>query len=164
MIIKRIEDCGEKQKIARRILEALPAWFGIDEARETYIKESADQLFLAALDGNQATGFLCLKETGKDTLELSVMGVLREYHRRGIGKQLFLNAKKLAMEKGYAFLQVKTVQTGRCEEYDNTNRFYRSLGFQEFEVFPTLWGEGNPCQTYIMSLRQIPICRGIKIR
>lgn len=57
MIIKRIEDCGEKQRIARRILEALPAWFGIDEARETYIKESADQLFLAALDGNQATGF-----------------------------------------------------------------------------------------------------------
>lgn len=107
---------------------------------------------------------MCLKETGKDTLELSVTGVLKEYHRRGIGKQLFLNAKKLAMEKGYAFLQVKTVQTGRCEEYDNTNRFYRSLGFQEFEVFPTLWGEGNPCQIYIMSLRQIPICRGIKIR
>ena len=57
MIIKRIEDCGEKQKIARRILEALPAWFGIDEARENYIKESTDQLFFAALDENQVTGF-----------------------------------------------------------------------------------------------------------
>ncbi len=81
------------------------------------------------------------------------MGVLKEYHRQGIGKELFLNAKKLAVEKGYAFLQVKTVQMGRYEEYDNTNRFYLSLGFKEFEVFPTLWDEWNPCQIYIMSLR-----------
>lgn len=81
------------------------------------------------------------------------MGVLNEYHRHGIGKELFLNAKKLASEKGYTFLQVKTVQMGHYEEYDNTNRFYLSLGFKEFEVFPTLWDEWNPCQIYIMSLR-----------
>ena len=116
MEIKLIEDYDDKQKIARRILEALPDWFGIDEARENYITESTDQLFLAALDQKQATGFLCLKETSKDTLELSVMGVLKEYHRQGIGKELFLNAKKLAVEKGYAFLQVKTVQMGRYED------------------------------------------------
>lgn len=153
MNIKRIEDCDEKQKIARQILEALPDWFGIEEARESYIKESADQIFFAALDEKQATGFLCLKETGKDTLELSVMGVLKAYHRRGIGKELFLNARKLASEKGYSFLQVKTVQMGHYEEYDHTNRFYLSLGFKELEVFPTLWDEWNPCQIYIMALR-----------
>lgn len=61
MEIKLIEDYDDKQKIARRILEALPDWFGIDEARENYITESTDQLFLAALDQKQATGFLCLK-------------------------------------------------------------------------------------------------------
>ena len=27
-------------------------------------------------------GFLCLKETGKETVELAVMGVLEGYHRR----------------------------------------------------------------------------------
>lgn len=123
MEIKLIEDYDDKQKIARRILEALPDWFGIDEARENYITESTDQLFLAALDQKQATGFLCLKETSKDTLELSVMGVLKEYHRQGIGKELFLNAKKLAVEKGYAFLQVKTVQMGRYEEYGQRKPF-----------------------------------------
>lgn len=151
--IKLIEDYEDKQKIARQILEALPEWFGIEESRENYIKESTDQLFFAALDENQATGFLCLKETSKDTLELSVMGVLKEYHRRGIGKELFLNAKKFASKNGYSFLQVKTVQMGHYEEYDNTNRFYLSLGFKEFEVFPALWDEWNPCQIYIMSLR-----------
>ena len=123
MEIKLIEDYDDKQKIARRILEALPDWFGIDEARENYITESTDQLFLAALDQKQATGFLCLKETSKDTLELSVMGVLKEYHRHGIGKELFLNAKKLAVEKGYAFLQVKTVQMGRYEDMGQCEPF-----------------------------------------
>ena len=150
--IKIIDDYDDKQKIARQILEALPDWFGIEDARESYIKESADQLFFAAFDKNHAIGFLCLKETGKDTLEISVMGVLKDYHRHGIGKELFLNAKKLAIENGYSFLQVKTVQMGRYETYANTNRFYLSLGFKEFEVFPDLWDKWNPCQIYIMAL------------
>ena len=38
-------------------------------------------------------------------------------------------------------------------EYDATNRFYLALGFGEFEVFPTLWDEWNPCQIYVMSLK-----------
>lgn len=31
-------------------------------------------------------------------------------------------------------------------------KFYKSLGFKEFEVFPTLWDEWNPCQIYVMYL------------
>lgn len=80
------------------------------------------------------------------------MGVLKEYHRHGIGRTLFADAKAFAKEKGYSFLQVKTVQMGKYPEYDKTNRFYQSLGFQEFEVFPTLWDEWNPCQIYVMAL------------
>ena len=49
-------------------------------------------------------------------------------------------------------MQVKTVQMGRYTEYDATNRFYLYLGFKEFEVFPTLWDERNPCQVYVMTL------------
>lgn len=93
-----------------------------------------------------------LKQTGKDTVELAVMGVLKEYHRKGLGKALFECAKRAAYEKGYSFLQVKTVQMGKYEDYDKTNRFYMALGFKEFEVFPTLWDEGNPCQIYVMAL------------
>ncbi|MCM1038663.1 MAG: GNAT family N-acetyltransferase [Ruminococcus sp.] len=80
------------------------------------------------------------------------MGVLQEFHRHGIGRELFRRAKQTAYESGYSFMQVKTVQMGKYEEYDRTNRFYLSLGFQEFEVFPTLWDEWNPCQIYVMSL------------
>lgn len=49
-------------------------------------------------------------------------------------------------------MQVKTVQMGCYDIYDDTNKFYKSLGFKEFEVFPTLWDEWNPCQIYVMYL------------
>lgn len=152
-MIRVINDAQEKQSIARFVLEALSEWFGIPEAREQYIRESADEIVLASVEDDQPNGFLCLKETGKDTVELAVMGVLKECHRKGIGRELFEHAKQIAVEKGYSFLQVKTVQMGRYEEYDNTNRFYLSLGFKEFEVIPTLWDEWNPCQIYVMALR-----------
>lgn len=152
-MLQIIIDTAEKRKIARRILEALPEWFGIPEARENYIRESADEIMVASFDNDAPNGFLCLKETGRETVELAVMGVLKEYHRKGIGTKLFEAAKEIAVEKGYSFLQVKTVQMGRYEEYDRTNRFYLALGFKEFEVIPTLWDECNPCQIYVMSLR-----------
>jgi len=142
----------KKQSIAREILEALPDWFGIPESREQYIKESADQLFFATYFLDKPVGFLCLKETGKETVELCVMGVLKEYHRKGIGRKLFETARETAKRSGYSFMQVKTVQMGRYENYDATNLFYLSLGFKEFEVFPNLWDEWNPCQIYVMAL------------
>ena len=153
MEVREITAAEEKQRIARLILESLPDWFGIPEAREEYIEKSAKQPFFAAFDGENAVGFLCLDETGKDTAELCVMGVLKDHHRRGVGRRLFETAKERARALGYSFLQVKTVQMGKYPEYDATNRFYLALGFREFEVFPTLWDEWNPCQIYVMSLK-----------
>ena len=108
---------------------------------------------LAAKEGDQYAGFLCLKETGKDTIELAVMGVLKEYHRHGIGRALVEKAKEIAAAQGYSFFQVKTVKLGMYEDYDKTNYFYLSCGFKEFEVIPAVWGEDNPCQIYVMSLK-----------
>ena len=152
--VTQITDSAQKACIAREILEALPDWFGIPESREKYIIESREEPFFAALDENGAAGFLCLKETGKATVELAVMGVRKECHRSGIGTALFRAAKAYAQSAGYAFMQVKTVQMGRYEDYDRTNLFYLSLGFREFEVFPDLWDEANPCQVYVMSLKE----------
>ena len=152
MTISQLTDNAEKRRVTRLILEALPEWFGIPEATEGYISESNGKIFFCAYDADKPVGFLYLKETGKATVELYVMGVLKEYHRQGIGRELFRSARKAASEAGYSFMQVKTVQMGKYEEYDDTNRFYLSLGFQEFEVFPTLWDAWNPCQIYIMTI------------
>lgn len=151
-MIKQIEDKNEKQKIAREVLEALTEWFEVEESREGYISDSKDWIFFAAEEDGKYAGFLCLKETGKATVELAVMGVKKEFHRHGIGRQLFNEAKKTAAAMGYSFMQVKTVKMGVYDDYDITNRFYLACGFQEFEVFETLWDEANPCQIYVMSL------------
>ena len=151
-MIIQVENNKEKEMISRTILEALPDWFGLPEAREEYIVNSVNQQFFAAVKEEKSIGFLCLKQTGKDTVEVSVMGVLKEFHRHGIGRKLFMKAREKAIKDGFSFIQVKTVQMGQYDNYDNTNKFYISLGFKEFEIFPTLWDEWNPCQVYVMAL------------
>ena len=125
-------------RISRTVLESLPEWFGLEEPREKYIADSANQTMIAAFDGEKEVGFICLNETRKDTVELHVMGVLKEYHRKNIGSKLFNKAKKIAASSGYSFTQVKTVAMGQYPEYDDTNQFYISLGFKEFEIIPEL--------------------------
>lgn len=151
-MIIQVENNKEKEMISRTILEALPDWFGIPEAREEYIVNSVNQQLFAAVKEEKTIGFLCLKQTGKDTVEVSVMGVLKEFHRHGIGRKLFMKAREKAIKDGFSFIQVKTVQMSQYDNYDNTNKFYISLGFKEFEIFPTLWDEWNPCQVYVMAL------------
>ncbi|HNZ98905.1 GNAT family N-acetyltransferase [Ruminococcus sp.] len=151
-MIEMITDADTKRAVARKVLEALHDWFEVDESREKYIAESAGQTFIAAKGNNEYVGFLCLKETGRETVELAVMGVLREFHRSGIGRQLFEEAKKTAKAQGYEFMQVKTVKMGVYEDYDRTNRFYLACGFRELEVINEIWGDDNPCQIYVMSL------------
>ena len=151
-MIVQIKDSEEKRVIARTVLEALTQWFEVEESREGYIRDCVDWTFLAAKEDDKVMGFLCLKETGNATVEIAVMGVLKEYHRNGVGRELVEKAKEVAKTAGYEFMQVKTVQMGMYEDYDKTNYFYIGCGFKELEVFPLLWDEANPCQIYIMSL------------
>ena len=65
--IREIKEPEEKRDIARRVLEALTDWFEIEESREEYISGCVDWTFFAAKEGEEAVGFLCLKETGKAT-------------------------------------------------------------------------------------------------
>ncbi len=102
MIIEQIYESEIKEKVVRKILESLHDWFAIEEAREQYITESVEQICIGASEGEEYVGFLCLKETGKDTLELAVMGVLKEYHRQGIGRKMFMIARDIAHKKGYS--------------------------------------------------------------
>ena len=151
-MITEITDSAEKQAIARKVLEALTEWFEVEESREGYIRDCVNWTFLAAKEDDKIQGFLCLKKTGNATVELAVMGVMKEFHRNGVGRKLVEKAKEVAKAQGYEFMQVKTVKMGMYEDYDRTNLFYISCGFKELEVFPRLWDEANPCQIYVMAL------------
>ena len=151
-MVEFISDPDQREAVARQVLEALPDWFGIAESREAYIRESRAQPFWADVEDGAARGFLALKETSPYTAEIAVMGVLQDRHRCGVGRSLFAAARSYAKAQGYQFLQVKTVREGCYAEYDRTIAFYRSMGFREFECFPTLWDEWNPCQVFVMAL------------
>lgn len=149
LIIKEIVDIDEKEKISREILNDLPEWFGMPESTEEYITDSQDKPFIACFMDNEAVGFVVLNATSEDCADIFVMGIKKNYHRMGIGTKLNDAYEKLAKKLGYTYTQVKTVQSGHYKEYDITNNFYKSVGYKELEVFPTLWDEWNPCQVYI---------------
>lgn len=148
-MIKQICNPLEKESIAAPILGSLPDWFGIPESTRAYIDGCRDMPFWAAYEEHVPIGFLALKQTSPACAEVFVMGVLPEYHRTGVGRRLYGAFEGFAREKGYSYVQVKTVQMGRYPVYDKTNHFYQAMGFQELECFPALWDEWNPCQLYI---------------
>lgn len=142
----------EKKVIAKQILVDLPEWFGIPEHTENYIEKSSEMPFLAIYIDDIVAGFASLKKTAECTSEIFCMGVIKKYHRKGLGQQLYYKLERLAKKLGYKYIQVKTVEKGRYDEYDKTNAFYESVGFCELEVFPKLWDEWNPCQIYIKAI------------
>lgn len=150
-----VENPDEKAQIASDILYQLPEWFGLPESTKTYIEDSKEMPFWAYFVQGKAIGFLALKETSTYTAEVYVMGVIKEYHRNGTGALLLRECEAYAVQSGYEFLQVKTVQKGRYEEYDRTNVFYERMGFRELECFKTLWDEWNPCQVYVKTVANL---------
>lgn len=151
--IIRVENPAEKAEISARILHALPDWFGLPDSTQKYIDDSRSMPFFAAV--REGAGSRIRGAEGNQPLrgEIYVMGVLPEYHRSGIGQQLFAAIRAEAIARGYRLLQVKTVQTGHYEEYDRTNAFYQRMGFLPLECLPTLWDEWNPCQVYVLPLQ-----------
>ena len=95
---------------AERILRALPGWFGIESALLDYVR-AANELptLVAHLPGpgcagrevraDEVIGFVTLKETSEDAVELHVMGVLPSWHRRGAGRALVERAAAYARAK-----------------------------------------------------------------
>ena len=132
MHIIQIANDEDKKSITRNILEELPEWFGIPEAREEYIRDSAGKVFFCAMENEKDLGFLYLKETGKDTVELAVMGVLKEYHRKGIGKELFNRAKKAAKKWVIHLYRLKLFKWG------NINLMTIQIGFTFLLVLRSL--------------------------
>lgn len=58
-----ISDLDQKRFIAREVLEDLPEWFGFEESREEYIRESAHMPYIAGFACGELHGFMALKET-----------------------------------------------------------------------------------------------------
>ena len=144
--IKDVCNENEKSAICNDILRALPDWFGIEESIIDYVKQVKTMPFYVAYKHDKAVGFVALKLHNSYTAEVCVMGVLSEYHRHGIGRDLIRCCEKYCIDNKIEFLTVKTLDESRGDRgYEKTRLFYQNMGFKPLEVFPTLWDENNPC-------------------
>ena len=144
--IKEIHDKELKSEICNDILRALPSWFGVEASIVDYTQSVRDMPFYAAFVGETPVGFAAIKEHNEFTAEVCVMGVLTEYHRQGIGRELIHLCEDYCAATKREFLTVKTLDESRASKsYEKTRLFYLGMGFRPLEVFPLLWDENNPC-------------------
>lgn len=144
--IRQIIDQAEKSIICNNILKSLPNWFGIESSIADYREKVKEQQFYAAFENDKPIGFAALKIHNPYTAEVYVMGILEEFHKQGIGKELMNHCVEFSAEKEMEFLTVKTLDKSReSKSYEKTRLFYEAMGFKPLEVFPLLWGEANPC-------------------
>ena len=147
------EAAENRGEICNSLLRSLPAWFGIETAIQSYVKDVESMTTFAVFDGDLAIGFLSLNRHSEATSEIHVMAVHPDYHRKGIGQRLVQRAEDYLRETGAEFLSVKTLSSSReCREYELTRQFYVAQGFRVVEEFKTLWGPANPCLFMIKAL------------
>ena len=152
--IREILDIDEKSNICNYVLRALPSWFAVESSIIDYTKQVQQMPFYAAFDDSEAIGFVALKIHNPFTHEICVMGILSEYHRRGIGKILIWRCEKYCKENSVDFLTVKTLDESiEDDNYRKTRSFYQAMGFKPLEVFPLYWDKDNPCLFMAKSLK-----------
>ena len=85
MEIREVGDGNAKKEICDTVLHRLPEWFGIEESIAEYVSLVEEMPFYGVYDGERLVGFLAVKVHNAFTAEVCVMGILKEYHRMGIG-------------------------------------------------------------------------------
>jgi len=144
MEIRQIMEPSEKSEICSFILQALPRWFSNADANAAFIKNVREMPFLAAMENDEAIGFIALELT-EQAADIHVMGVLPDYHRRGIGRQLIARCEQYCLSQNIPVMTVKTLAgTHPSKSYAKTRLFYEGMGFAP-EKITEEWGSEQQC-------------------
>ena len=144
--INKLLDNEQKSNITNSILRKLPEWFGIEDSIIEYVNGVKNSDFYAAFYLDTPVGFISAKSNNEYTSEIYVIGILKEYHNQGIGKNLLETAQEDLNKNKVKFLMVKTLGNSHPDKhYKNTREFYKSVGFYPLEEIKEIWGEKNPC-------------------
>lgn len=144
--VEEINESNYKSEKCEHILRSLPEWFGLEEATRDYIERVKAEVFFAAKVGRVPIGFVALKQIDVSSFEISVMGVYREFHTKGIGKKMVEKANDYLQRKKIPYLFVRTLSSKRENKYyAATREFYLSCGFAAYKELPNYWSINNPC-------------------
>ena len=127
---------GRSGTDVRRVLEALPDWFGDPDAIDAYVVDAESDRYdsLLASDGTQVLGVALVHRHFPEAAELHLIAVAPEAQGRGIGRLLVERVSADLAASGCAVLSVHTVGPSFDHEpYARTRRFYGRLGFLPLE-------------------------------
>ncbi len=144
---------SHSSQVCETILRALPDWFGIEEAIVDYAKAVSQLPTLFANVNKIDAGFLAIKQHNPFAAEIYVLGVLPEFHHKGVGRALVQQAETYLRQVGVEYLQVKTLADTHPDPfYARTRAFYEAVGFRTLEVLPMLWNLENPCVIMVKAI------------
>ena len=153
MKIQEITQVEAKSQITEQILHSLSDWFELEDGIQNYITGVQDKPFFVVMQEDHPVGFLSLQDHNQYTSEIYVMGVLPQYHRQGIGRQLVEHAQKYMAQHGCKFLFIKTLAEIVDDPfYAKTRQFYEAMGFLPLFITTKIWGPDNPCLIMIQEV------------
>ena len=148
--------CGET---CRRILTALPTWFGIPASVDDYVAAADRYPTVIASLGDDDVGLLTVVRHSEYAAEVYAMAVAPQLHRQSIGRALLGHAERTLAANGVGFLQVKTLAAGKPDDgYDKTRAFYLAYGFRPLEEFRNLWDAENPA---LQMIKVVPMAKSL---
>lgn len=128
----------------------------MEQSNLKYLQDIGKMPTLVAFSQGKAIGFLTIKEHNQYSAEIHIMGVYPELHHRGIGRLLLQEAERYLCQRGFEYLQVKTLSASDPDEhYAATRRFYFAMGFRPLEDFGELWSKENPCLQMVKRLGEV---------
>jgi GNAT superfamily N-acetyltransferase len=142
-------------EIVESLLTGLPEWFGLPEAVAGYVADARTlPALLASGDAGRPVGALVHRRHFPESVEIHVMAVERDHHRKGIGRALVDALVTQASGDGARLISVKTLGPSHADAgYAATRRFYRACGFLPVEELEGVWDEQNPCLLMVKPLR-----------
>lgn len=139
----------------RRILEALPAWFGVPRSFEDCVAASDRLPTAIASVGNDDVGILTWLMHTPLVAEVYVLGVVPDFHHQDVDRLLLGHVESSVAKHGVNILQVKTL-TPRSpgDGYERTRSFYLSCGFRPVERALDIRGLKNPALVMFKPVRR----------
>ncbi|MEI6728046.1 MAG: GNAT family N-acetyltransferase [bacterium] len=143
MQIKKATTEGEFLE-CEAILRSLKEWFGQEESNNQYAKDIRQFDTYVALLENQIVGYFTIKYLTKFSVELHLLGIYEQYHRKHIGSKLLQFIENKLIEDGIQYLKVETLSDKSPDPfYSKTRAFYYKNGFVDFQEIKD-WGPDNP--------------------
>lgn len=145
MNIKSVTSIEDKIEICKNIIEELPEWFD-EQGRKDYVANIENTQVWAYFVDEKPVGFISIKNNNEFTSEIYVFGILKQYHRSGVGSQLMETVYNKLVSDNVKLLVVKTLdESADYEPYNRTRNFYLKQGFIPVDVYEKIWNEENPC-------------------